>query len=176
MRADQILDALACRYRAPEWAFFRELRCGTGYDYTWAGNPSRVQKRLDAWAFHLWPSGGYQPTGFEVKVSRADFLHDVRNGSKRGRYMELCQFFYYVTPSGLVDVSEVPEEAGFITVNSEGRTRIVKHAPRRECPEPEWDFFAAICRRVGEAWFKPPWCAHEWRGRVECVKCGGVKR
>ena len=109
-----------------------------------------MEKRLDAWAFHLWPSGGYQPTGFEIKVSRSDFLRDLKKDRKRGRYLELCQYFYYVVPSGLVTASEVPAEAGLITATL-SRLKLVKLAPHREIPAPEWDFFAAICRRVGDA-------------------------
>ena len=151
MDAAAIVAALRRRYRAPEWAFFAELRSGTGYDYArWLKERQvnkSVEKRLDAWAFHLWPSGGYQPTGFEIKVSRSDFLRELARPDKTARYMELCQFFYYVTPSGMVLPDEVPEKAGLIWVNERG-CRMKKKAPNRGTPEPEWDFFAAICRRV----------------------------
>ena len=40
--------------------------------------------------------------------------------------------------------------AGLITATL-SRLKLVKPAPHREIPAPEWDFFAAICRRVGEA-------------------------
>ena len=173
MKVADIITVLRGRYHPPEWAFLEELRAGTGHDYGYKGG---VEKRLDAWAFHLWPSGGYQPTGFEIKISRSDFQRELRKADeierfnashpllpthlkKKGkteRYMALCQFFYYVTPANLILAREVPDEAGLIWAYS-GRTRIVKKAPQREIPPPEWDFFAAICRRVGDAgWQKPP--------------------
>jgi hypothetical protein len=149
-----ILASLHRRYKSPEWAFFVELRTGTGYNYMtgygYRGEAKirkNVERRLDAWAFHLWPSGGYQPTGFEIKTSRSDFLLDVKTPAKRVRYLELCQFFYYVTPSGLVQPHEVPDEIGLIWVDERG-CRLKKKAPNRGMPEPEWEFFAAICRRV----------------------------
>ena len=153
MKASKIIAALRQRYHPPEWAFFEEIRCGTGYgDGRSPGRSANgVEKRLDAWAFHLWPSGGYQPTGFEIKASRSDFLRDLKKDGKRARYLELCQFFYYVVPSGLVKASEVPADAGLMAVDLEGRMRILKEAPHREMPPPEWAFFAAICRRVGDA-------------------------
>jgi hypothetical protein len=151
MDAAAILEALRRRYRAPAWAFFPELRTGTGYDYGRFRGDVRaeksVEKRLDAWAFHLWPSGGYQPTGFEIKATRSDFLRELARPDKTARYMRLCQFFYYATPTGLVQPHEVPEKAGLIWVN-ERRCRVMKRAPNRGMPEPEWDFFAAVCRRV----------------------------
>lgn len=155
MDAETILDALRRRYRAPEWAFFPELRTGTGYDYGYLfgrkTEKGSVQKRLDAWALRLYPMGGVQPTGFEVKVSRGDFRRDLSNSGKLGRYLELCQFFYYVAPAGLLSVEEIPEEAGLLVLQAGGRLRRVKAAPNRGVPTAEWAFFSAICRRVGNA-------------------------
>jgi len=169
VKASDIIVALRGRYHPPEWAFFEEVRAGTGYDYD---RSAGVGKRLDAWAFHLWPSGGYKPSGFEIKVSRSDFRRELRKAvevgtfnaqpivlkvprlKKKGkteRYMEICQFFYYVTPANLVLPREVPDEAGLIWVYPNGRTVMKKKPPYREIPPPEWDFFAAICRRVGDA-------------------------
>lgn len=152
MNTAEILALLRRYYRPPAWAFFLELRAGTGYNYNrlaWMKGSDRqnVERRLDAWAFHLWPSGGYRPTGFEVKVSRADFLHDVKTASKRARYLALCQYFYYVTPKDLVRPDEVPPEAGLMYATT-SRLKVVKFPPERTIPQPEWDFFAAICRRV----------------------------
>lgn len=152
MTATDVLNALSRSYRPPEWAFFEELRTGTGYNYGQRiryGGGKDVERRLDAWAFHLWPMGGYCPTGFEVKVSRSDFLREMGKQDKTTRYMELCQFFYYVTPKALVQPDEVPESAGLIWVNGRG-CRIKKRAPHRDIPQPEWAFFAAVCRRVNE--------------------------
>ena len=154
MEATEILEALRGRYHPPEWAFFEELRAGTGYDYgrrNADGQKVGVEKRLDAWAFHLWPSDGYQPTGFEIKVSRSDFLREQKKVGKTDRYMALCQFFYYVTPANLVLPREVPDDAGLIWVYPGQPTRTKKKPPHREMPAADWDFFAAICRRVGNA-------------------------
>ena len=171
MKASEVVEALRKRYHPPEWAFFDELRAGTGYDY---GHKTGVEKRLDAWAFHLWPSGGYQPTGFEIKVSRSDFQRELRKAkenresnarvfdllNRKGkgsleRYMEICQFFYFVTPANLVLPREVPDDAGLIWVYPQAGCRFKKAAPPREMPEPEWDFFAAVCRRVADAGWSP---------------------
>jgi hypothetical protein len=155
MKTADILELLTARYKPPEWAFFKELRTGTGYNWSGYVQGNRVNKnverRLDAFAFHLWPSGGYRPTGFEVKVSRSDFLHDLKQPAKRARYLALCQYFYYVVPSGLVQPEEVPEEAGLLWVYESGRIKTVKYPPLRDIPLPEWDFFAAICRRCSGA-------------------------
>ena len=146
MKAADVLATLRRLYRPPEWAFFEELRCGTGYDALSGGPMLGLEKRLDAWALALWPSRGFRPTAFEIKVSRSDFLRDRRGGDKYRRYLELCQYLYFVTPEGLVTVSETPSAAGLIWVSDDAR--IVKPAPERALPPLDWPFLAAICRRV----------------------------
>jgi len=154
VKAVDIVGVLRAHYRPPEWAFFEEIRAGTGYGY----KPNTdMEKRLDAWVFHLWPSGGYQPTGFEIKITRSDFLRELKKKGKVERYMALCQFFYYVTPANLVLSREIPDEAGLIWMYPKGRMRVMKKPPYRDIPIPEWDFFAAICRRVSNAgWHSRP--------------------
>ena len=166
MDAEAILTALANKYRGPEWAFFKEVRCGTGYSMGARvfGRPSpgkSVEKRLDAYAFHLWPSGGYKPHVFEVKVTRSDFLREMKRPEKYAGALALSQFFYYVTPKGLVQPDEVPDEAGLIWVAVRHADpplycRMKKKAPDRGFPEFDWAFFASICRRVADAGWKAP--------------------
>ena len=61
---------------------------------------------------------------YDAKVSRSDFLRDV-NGSKWRQYLRVCHRFYFALPSGLVKVSEIPEEAGLIVKGDKG-WRVVK--------------------------------------------------
>ncbi len=86
MNAKLVVDALRKRHGAVgrEWAFFDELRAGTGYKNIRKGmNP---EQRFDAWAINLYPSKGHMTIAYEVKVSRSDFLHTklriLRNGNK----------------------------------------------------------------------------------------------
>ena len=51
------------------------------------------------------------PTIYEVKISRADFLSDVRS-RKFEKYLPYCRRLYFAVPKGLVDRKEVPEECG----------------------------------------------------------------
>jgi len=166
MDAETILTALANKYRGPEWAFFKEVRCGTGYSMGarifGREAPGRSpEKRLDAYAFHLWPSGGYMPHVFEIKITRSDFLREMKRPKKYVSALALSQFFYYVTPKGLVQPDEVPDEAGLIWVAVRHADpplycRMKKKAPDRGLPEFDWAFFASICRRVADAGWKTP--------------------
>lgn len=52
----------------------------------------------------------------EVKVTRADFLSDVRNPDKQAPWRALAHRHAYAVPAGLVRLDEVPAESGLIEV------------------------------------------------------------
>jgi hypothetical protein len=56
---------------------------------------------------------------FEIKVSRADYLKDVRSGKWEG-YLDHCHRFYFAVPVGLVRLDEIPLEAGLAVRGPQG--------------------------------------------------------
>jgi hypothetical protein len=89
-------------------------------------------RRLDLWVFkRSWsPVTMY---GYEIKVSRSDFLKD----DKWPSYLDLCNHFYFVCPYGLIEPDEVPEGAGLMWVAKTGsRIYTKKKAARREIEPP----------------------------------------
>lgn len=76
--------------------------------------------RLDGWAMkRSWST----PTtwGYEIKVSRSDFLND----DKWTGYLDCCSEFYWVCPWGLIQPNEVGRGAGLIYATKTG-TRLVR--------------------------------------------------
>lgn len=69
------------------------------------------------------------PAIYEIKVSRADFLSDIRTEKWR-KYLDHCRVFYFAVPDGLAPKSEIPEEAGLI-VRHAGGWRLMKKAQAR---------------------------------------------
>lgn len=55
-------------------------------------------------------------TGYEVKVSRSDFMAD----EKWPGYLNYCHRFYFVCPSGLIAPPELPENVGLVWYTPEG--------------------------------------------------------
>lgn len=110
---------------------------------------SRVRRHADAVAIGIWPSTGHLVHGFEVKVSRGDFLAEMKDGLKSQEIFRFCNRWSLATPPGLVKVDELPPTWGLVTFD--GRTlRTVKQAPRLT-PEPLTPgFVAALVRRAGE--------------------------
>lgn len=77
--------------------------------------------RLDAWAMpKSWVRG--KCIGYEVKVSRSDFLRD----DKYDRYRDLCHELYLVAPKGVLSVEELPADVGYIEVSTGGKRLITK--------------------------------------------------
>lgn len=144
LTAADILAVLECRYAPPEWVFFRELRLGTGY----GGKHNKWERRLDAWAINCYPSKGLLRVAFEVKITRSDFLAELKQPEKRQQGMEVSNLFYFVTPKGLVrSRDELPTECGLIEV-VDGVCRQRWSPWSRDCPPPPWRFVASLARRV----------------------------
>lgn len=57
--------------------------------------------------------------GYEIKVSRSDFQRDT----KFFRYLPYCHEFYIVTPTGLIDRMELPNDIGLMYYNP--KTKII---------------------------------------------------
>ena len=99
---------------------------------------------LDAWVM---PRSWSKPwtTGYEIKAARQDFLNDT----KWPHYLGLCHSLYFVTPKGLVDKSEIPQEVGLIEATVNGKRLMTrKKAPLRtdvEVPESLWRY-VLMCR------------------------------
>ena len=145
-----------------EWIFLRELRVGTGFH----GNAAQ---RLDAFALNCFAHTSMKRVCYEIKTSRADFLCEMKQPLKRRIGLRYSNEFYFVTPAGLLNVSEIPIECGLVEIgmfSGEGQTSILAEsdafvhfdpshrlycrrtvpAPWRETPGPTWQFVAGMLR------------------------------
>lgn len=116
MTAQEVIDRLRSRHRdrEGEWACYQEC---------WA---------IDFYAMRCQAGGlGYQRVGYEVKVSRADFLSEMRKPHKRANARSLSHLFFFACPEGLIQPNEIPDDAGLVWVYESGRTRarVVKESP-----------------------------------------------
>lgn len=100
------MAALRLRYCAPEFAFFTKVMEGSG------GGGQRV----DGMAMNMWSSRGYAVSGFEVKVSRADWLRELKSPAKAESIFGYCDHWYLVAPREAYKIEEIPEPWGVIDV------------------------------------------------------------
>lgn len=81
-----------------------------------------LDRRVDALAVSFWASDNHAVTGFEIKVSRGDWLQELKQPDKAQRFIPYCTQWYVVAPVGVVEKSELPKGWGLITVKA-SRTR-----------------------------------------------------
>ncbi len=113
--------ALRERYKPDCWALMFEVRNRTG----WAPSKRAVAinghgegaRYLDALAISLYESArpgdsGYRLLGFEIKVSRSDWLAELRDPTKAGAFAGKFRAFWIGAPRGVVKPAELLLDGG----------------------------------------------------------------
>ena len=152
--ADKVLDALEAYYARPvkrrdsPWVFLREVQIGTGRRGRRGRQPKHVKQRMDAWAYNTWPSMR-EAVAYEVKTNRQDFTNELQKPEKRQAALLLSSRFYFITTPGVVaDVTEIPEECGWILLQENGEMVGMKEAPLRELGSFPDYFVNSLIRRI----------------------------
>lgn len=136
--ASAVFDRLcATTFSAPAHAVLSEVRNGTGY-----GNTTRT---ADALIVSLWPSRGIWFAGVEIKVSRSDWMAELRRPEKSAEIQQWCDHWWVATPPGIVQPGELPVTWGLIEVGVKSN-RIVTPAPKLDAKPLSASFVAAILR------------------------------
>jgi hypothetical protein len=77
--------------------------------------------RMDAVAACLYGGRGFEVLGFEVKISRADWLNELNNPSKNSIGLDEVDRWYVVAPStDIVKLEELPPKWGLFTCSGAG--------------------------------------------------------
>lgn len=129
MRAKEVLDILISKYATPDrkgWSNYLCVpECKDGPTQT------RKHHRMDLWMMRKsWSNLEF--IGYEIKVSRSDFLHD----NKWQSYLPMCNSLYFACPHGIIKKDEIPEECGLRTIRPNGSVYTLKKAPFRKIDVP----------------------------------------
>ena len=140
LKTPHVKNLLDCKYGGPDTLIAFEVADGTGAASTrWA----------DAVAMHLWPSKNYLVEGFEIKVSRADWLKELKDQNKCEAVKQYCDKWWLVAPADIVDENEIPADWGWLKA-TEKSLRIGKQAPLLKHVDIDRGFMASFTRKINE--------------------------
>ena len=135
--AEDMERYLANKYFNPEWVFLKQVRSSTG-------TASRI---ADGMAFNMYQSTGYEILGFEIKVSRSDWLSELKHMGKSNEIMTYCDKWFLVVPdANIVKEGELPKNWGLLVLKDGELRQKVRPTPQKPEPIP-LAFMASILRR-----------------------------
>jgi len=112
----------------------------------------KQRRRCDGIAIGMWGSTGRLIHGFEVKISRSDWLRELKDVSKADPFIERCDRWWLVTGSASVaKLEEIPAAWGWMSAT---KTGLRVQRPPQILPQDErrmerlWAF--ALIRRAAE--------------------------
>jgi hypothetical protein len=120
--------------------------------------PWHRRRRIDALVVQRARKKGVGPIDLlavEIKVSRADFLADLREPQKQAPWREVAHRHAYAAPVGLIGREEVPAGSGLLTVEK-----------RRQW----WDATWAVRAPYTDALEVPPWLTLAFAHRLSAAE------
>lgn len=85
-------------------------------------------EKIDFLSVACWASLKYAVHGHEIKVSRSDWLRELKQPHKTRSNRPMCDFWWLAAPRGIARAGEIPDGWGFIEWNGYS-FRVVKSAP-----------------------------------------------
>ncbi|MGB0969419.1 MAG: hypothetical protein ACPGVG_00450 [Mycobacterium sp.] len=148
--ADQIRRGLERRYQ-DGWCVLHEVANHLGYlpsaEAVLAGNAQESKRYLDTVAVGLYRRTNYQVLGHEIKVSRADWLAELRNPRKAKAFEDLVSGFFVVAPQDVVRDDELPQGWGSL-VWYPARIRVARYPTMRDITPPRSWTASLIARAI----------------------------
>ncbi len=121
LQAHDLFVRLQGTFSAPGYITLEEVRDATGFD---------GHRTADAIAISLYRSRGKALWGFEMKVSRNDWLKELKQPEKAESIMQYCNYWGLVVPDkNIVKDGELPESWGMY-VAQKNRLKCVRPCPK----------------------------------------------
>lgn len=130
-----------CAGVRPEWAIMFEVRDAGGFN---------ASRSLDAMALSLWPSGGHELHGIEIKSSRNDWLREKKDMLKSDTFFRYCdRFWLCTTHENVCPVDELPKKWGLMLLRGSSLVTL-KAAPKlTRKPMPRGMLASLVKRSMG---------------------------
>lgn len=122
-----MLDLLTARYGPQQgvlrYVVARHVRSHAGFD---------ARRTADFVALDTWPSSGFVIHGHEVKVSRSDWLAELKQPEKSAEFLPYMDYWWLVvSDASIVREDELPEGWGLMAVRGD-KLVAVRSAPKRK--------------------------------------------
>lgn len=137
--AADIREHLKVRFAWPDHVIFFEVDDGHG------------DRRADAVAVGMFKSRGQLVHGIEIKVSRGDWLQELKRGSKAEAVWRYCDRWWVAAPVGVVKKEELPEGWGLLLPRGSSMRAAVQASKLNPGPL-DREFVASVLRRTGDRW------------------------
>jgi hypothetical protein len=141
-----MLDRLRRRYvtvhgNGPRWVYATHVPDAPGF---------AARRTADAVAMDMWNSKGLELHGHEVKISRSDWLRELRDPDKATAIGRYCDRWWLVVPDlAIVKAGELPPDWGLLLCSEVG-VRAVQPARKRQPVPVDRGFMAAMARAVAK--------------------------
>ena len=140
-----MITALKDRYSAvnpgngPRYVYASGVRSRAGID---------ARRTADFIAIDTWPSSRFAVHGHEVKVSRSDWLRELKDPAKAGEFLPYMTYWWLVVPDvKIVDPAELPPGWGLMAL-SRGRLGVYRKAARCDAEPMPMDRLIPFMRSI----------------------------
>lgn len=129
MNAEDVRDVLRKNFTTDSQAIVFEVPNGLAS----GRNNSGKTRFADAIVCEMWRSRGFEMQGFEIKVSRSDWKHELAMPAKAESHFERCDRWWLITPHQNPPIAlrdEIPGPWGHMVVDDKGKLITLKKAPK----------------------------------------------
>jgi hypothetical protein len=96
---------------------------------------------------------GKQPAihGFEVKVTRSDWLRELKHPDKSAPWRQYCDYWWLVVADRHIERDDLPDDWGLLVPTAAGSLRASPSAPRNTAVKPmPGTVFAQLARAIAQ--------------------------
>ena len=141
--ARELRNAIETKWTSPRYEVVHEVRNEAGFDAT---------RSCDTMVMSTWPADGLLLQGIEIKVSRADFLKEVKDPWKAEAFSRYCDLWSLVVPNAdIVKPGELPEGVGLYILSKATLKCVTKPAKRQKVEPLPRGMLALMLRRSRES-------------------------
>ena len=142
-KTEQVINALRNKYPSSAYAFLTQVGNSTGWECNrWA----------DVIVMSLWPSRGLEIIGFEIKVSRQDWVKELKHPDKADTIANYCDSWYLVLgDEEILQFGELPMGWGLMVPQTKKTLKVATESKRSIKPKLiDKNFLASILRQTSK--------------------------